>query len=147
MYPDSLNIYQKARDDTGYTQEQAAELLNLSVESIRAYENNKRVPPEPVVLKMCNIYRCKELGYYHLRKNAVLAKEMIPNIAITNLPVAVLHLLKEVTDLVACRDQLIEITCDGKISPQERLPFNQILAELDDVSNAIFALKYSKELE
>ncbi|HBF2990615.1 TPA: helix-turn-helix transcriptional regulator, partial [Clostridioides difficile] len=34
------NIYQKARENTNLTQEKASELLDISVESLRAYEND-----------------------------------------------------------------------------------------------------------
>ena len=50
------NIYQTARECAGYTQENAAGRLGLSVESIRAYEGGKRIPPDHVVLRMIEVY-------------------------------------------------------------------------------------------
>lgn len=38
------NIYQAAREAAGMTQERAAELIGLSVESIRSYETEKKNP-------------------------------------------------------------------------------------------------------
>ena len=40
------NIYQAAREAAGMTQERAAELIGLSVESIRSYETEKRIPAD-----------------------------------------------------------------------------------------------------
>ena len=50
------NIYKTARRGTGYTQETAAELLSVSVESVRAYENGYRVPPDDIVEQMALCY-------------------------------------------------------------------------------------------
>ena len=63
------NIYQKARDISGYTQERAAELLDLSVESIRAYETDKTLPNPRTVMQMVQIYGVQHLSYQHLEKN------------------------------------------------------------------------------
>ena len=45
------NIYQAAREAAGMTQERAAELIGLSVESIRSYETEKRIPADETVIK------------------------------------------------------------------------------------------------
>lgn len=45
------NIYQIARETSGLTQERAAELFNISVESLRAYETDRRIPQDSTVLK------------------------------------------------------------------------------------------------
>lgn len=42
MQNDTRNIYKRARRAAGYTQEAAAEMLNVSVESLRAYETDRR---------------------------------------------------------------------------------------------------------
>lgn len=39
------NIYKTVRLRTGLTQESAAERIGVSVESIRAYESGRRIPP------------------------------------------------------------------------------------------------------
>lgn len=46
----SRSIYQTARNSTDLTQEGAAELLCISVESLRAYERKATVPPADIVL-------------------------------------------------------------------------------------------------
>ena len=50
------NIYQAAREAAGMTQERASELIGLSVESIRNYETEKRIPADETVIKMAEIY-------------------------------------------------------------------------------------------
>lgn len=45
MPEDYSNIYKIARRAAGYTQEAAAEQLNISIESVRAYETYQRTRP------------------------------------------------------------------------------------------------------
>ena len=68
------NIYLTATEAAGITQERAAELIGLSVESIRSYETEKRVPSDETVIKMIEIYNANYLAYQHLKlKTQVLA--------------------------------------------------------------------------
>jgi hypothetical protein len=55
-----------------------------------------------------------------------------------------LKLQKEVTDFIKCKEKMIEITCDGVIDEDEKPEWNQIMKELDDVVEAIMALKFAK---
>lgn len=48
--------YQEARDRAGFTQEQAAELLELSVKSISNYETGVTIPPPHMVYLMQESY-------------------------------------------------------------------------------------------
>ncbi len=57
MSKECRNIYKRARRTAGYTQEAAAEILNISVESLRAYETDRRVPSGDVVLQMMIVRR------------------------------------------------------------------------------------------
>lgn len=45
MLKASRNIYKTVRNRTGLTQEAAAELIGVSVETLRAYECGRRIPP------------------------------------------------------------------------------------------------------
>ncbi len=74
------NIYQKARENTNLTQEKASELLDISVESLRAYENDKRIPPNAIVSKMISIYNNNLLGYEHVRRNTEAGIMFLPEL-------------------------------------------------------------------
>lgn len=145
MSPIYPNIYQTSREATELTQEKAAELLNTSVESLRAYESGRRIPPERIVVSMVELYRDRPLAYRHLKTTMELAADLLPCITITSLPAAVLRLQKELNDFIRCRDRLLDITYDGVIDSGERPEFNTILKELDDIIGAVMALKYAKE--
>lgn len=144
MLQEYRNIYQIARESAGITQEKAAELIDVSVESIRAYETGKRIPPDKIVIKMIEIYDARYLAYQHLKTSAEVGQAYLPDLEFKDLPTAILRLLKEVTDFVNLRDEVIDITCDGVISPEEKPRWDFILNELDQVSTAILALKFAK---
>lgn len=52
------NLYQRARLSAGLTQERAAELLDLSPESLKQYEGGRRIPPDETVARMVEVYSC-----------------------------------------------------------------------------------------
>ncbi|NFO15203.1 helix-turn-helix domain-containing protein [Clostridium botulinum] len=144
MVQEYRNIYQIARESTGLTQERACELLDVSVDSVRAYEGGKRVPPDRVVIKMIEIYNAQYLAYQHLKTSAEVGQKYLPNIEIKELPLAMLRLQKEVSDFIKLKDEMIEITCDGIIDDEEKPRWAKIMKELDDVVEAIMALKFAK---
>jgi len=141
------NIYQVARESAGYTQEKASEIMGISVESLRSYESNKRVPPDKTVIKMIEIYDTRYLAYQHLKTSAEVGKEYMPDVDLTNLPTAILKLQKEVNDFIRCREEIIEITCDGVISEDEQPRWKEIMKELDDIAGAIMSVKFAKTKE
>jgi transcriptional regulator with XRE-family HTH domain len=144
MQDHSRNIYRIPRVKANLTQERAAELLPTSVESVRAYETGQTMPPDDIVCRMVIIYDAPELAYQHLMNKSEAARMCLPNVEIRDLPAAMLRLQKEVTDFIKCRDDLIDITCDGVITPEERPRFDQIVGELDDIVAAIMGLKYAR---
>lgn len=138
------NIYQIARESTGMTQNKASELIDISVESLRLYESGKRVPPDKVVIKMIDIYNAQYLAYQHLKTSAEVGQKYLPDVKITELPIAILRLQKEVKDFIDCEDLLIKIGSDGRVDENEMIDFKHILHELDEVVEAIMALKFYK---
>jgi len=138
------NIYQIARESTGFTQEKASEYLDISVDSLRAYEGDKRTPPDHVVIKMIEVYDTQYLAYQHMRTRDDVGKSFLPNVEIKDLPAAMLRLQKEVNDFIKLRDEMIDITCDGVIDENEKERWGIILKELNDVADAIMALRFAK---
>ena len=60
------NIYQYARERTGFTQEAVAEQLCISIESLRMYETGRRRPSDEMVMLMADIYHDEALIYRHI---------------------------------------------------------------------------------
>jgi len=62
------NVYKMGRKYAGLTQEQAAELLNVSVKSVSDYEGERTKVPEDVVIAMAKVYGHPALVWIHLQE-------------------------------------------------------------------------------
>ena len=80
MPEDYSNIYKIARRAAGYTQESAAEQLDISVDSVRAYETYQRTPPNEIVERMVVCFHAPQLAYQHLHETSGLVSRIIPQL-------------------------------------------------------------------
>ncbi|EGT5231396.1 helix-turn-helix domain-containing protein [Clostridioides difficile] len=139
------NIYQKARENTNLTQEKASELLDISVESLRAYENDKRIPPNTVVAKMVSIYNNNLLGYEHVRRTTEAGVMFLPKLELRSLSNITLKLHKEIKDYLKKEDGFIDVVEDDVIDEDEEDIWNDVMKELEDIFKSILILKLSKK--
>lgn len=144
MQNNGRNIYQIARNYKGITQEKAAELLAVSVESLRAYEADRTIPPNDVARGMIEVYGTQHLAHQHIMHSSEVARQYLPTINVANLHSGLAHLMKELQDYEDCKKDLINIVCDGRISDDERVRWEEIGKELLDVAGAFMALVYAQ---
>ena len=139
-----LNPYQKARKTTCLTQEQAAERLGLSAESLKQYELGKRVPSNAVVWQMVQIYDTSWLALEHLRDTSETLG-VLPEVTVQSLPTAAIQLINRVLDFAdRHRDrQLLRIAEDGVIDEAERPEFDDIVRDLDGIVGAALQVKFT----
>lgn len=129
MPEDCRNIYKRARNKAGYTQEAAAEMLNVSVESLRAYETDRRIPAGDVVLQMMVCYHCDYLPVQHLQETSVLFNSVVPRLEERNVletAVRIYNRLRRFQDDNRL-DRLLAIAEDGVVDDQERPEFEAII--------------------
>lgn len=138
MQRDNRNIYQTARKAAGYTQETAAELLDLSVESIRAYETGVRVPGNDTVERMVEVYNTQHLAYQHLKATNALMSRVVPALEERSLTEAAVRLVNRMNRLIKtdAGSRLLEITEDGLVTDDEQLDVAEIAANLHDLIKA-----------
>lgn len=134
MAVDCQNIYKNARKSAGMTQEKAAQLLNVSVDSLRDYEQSQRPVPSDVASAMCDVYQAPYLAVQHLRRSSELGKRVVPEIQLKDLPEAVLSVLAAVQRFIVKRDAMIEIVADGKIEEDEQAEWNEIIKKSSTAS-------------
>ncbi|HBF8545214.1 HTH_XRE [Clostridioides difficile] len=139
------NIYQLSRENTGITQEKASELLDISVESLRAYENDKRIPNNQIVSKMVSIYNNNLLGYEHVRRTTEAGVMFLPKLEMKSLSSITLKLHKEIKDYLKKEDDFIDIVEDDVIEESEEEVWNDVMQELEDIFKSILILKLSKK--
>ena len=141
MQKEARTIYQAARLVTDLTQEQAAELIHVSVESVRAYERGATIPPSYIVGRMVEAYGTYWLAYQHLKTSDL--GEYLPDISFRDLPTSVLLLQKEMSDTHAISGEMIEITCDGKVDKDEESRWKNVHKELRELIGAAFAVIFA----
>ena len=135
------NLYQRARLSTGMSQERAAELLGLSVESLKQYEGGKTVPKDETVAKMVEAYSCPWLALEHAQATDSLG--VMPEVTPRPLPLASIALRNRLHDATGRLDALLRIAEDGIIDDTERPEFDDIVSELRETMTAIYQVIYS----
>ena len=140
------NLYASCRRRTGMTQEAWAEKLNISVESVKRYETDVRIPPIPVVRKMADLCGDALVGYKYIVKVSQ-ELEVLPDIDSVNLQAATIRLMNRMARFASKpRDrQLLEIGDDGIISADEKPMYDEIMDELSGLVSAFYQLRYCKE--
>lgn len=144
MYLEYPNLYQRARKATRLTQEEAAERIGVSPESMKQYESGRRVPPDSVVAKMVEVYDLPWLALEHSRATDQLG--VLPEVEAKPLPVATIALtnrLRDATDRIV--GGLLRIAEDGMIDEDERPEFDSIVAELRETIAAAYQVIYAAD--
>lgn len=146
MASTGTNLYASCRRRTGMTQEAWAEKLNISVESVKRYETDVRIPPIPVVRKMADLCGDALVGYKYIVKVSQ-ELEVLPDIDSVNLQAATIRLMNRMARFASkARDrQLLEIAEDGIISADEKPLYDEIMDELSGLVSAFYQLRYCKE--
>ena len=135
------NLYQRARLSTGLSQERAAELLGLSVESLKQYEAGRTVPKDETVARMVEVYRLPWLALEHSQATDTLG--VLPEVEPRPLPMASIALRNRLHDATGRLDALLRIAEDGIIDDTERPEFDDIVSELRETMTAIYQVIYS----
>lgn len=135
MEPGCRNIYKTGRRAAGFTQEAAAEHLGICVESVRAYETGRSVPPNDVVERMCVVYNNMSLAYQHLRATNTLVSWVVPQLeqrSVLEVAVRIYNRLNRFQQGHGV-DRLMAIAEDGRIDEEERGEFDAIMADLREI--------------
>ena len=122
-------IYKTCREAAGYTQERAAELLNLSVRQLARFEAGELIPGDDIAYSMVMLYDSQYLAVQHLRSASHLA--------------ATIRLFNSFSRWADKRRdrQLLEIAEDGVIDEEERPMFDEIVRELGGLVKDFYELQ------
>lgn len=141
MHPEYPNLYQRARKATYFTQEEAAERLGLSVESLKQYEGGRRVPSSDTVHRMAALYDLPWLELEHAKATDTLG--VLPDVHIQPLPTASITLANRFRRASDQIYTLLEIAEDGIIDECERPEFDAIVADLRETIAAAYQVIYA----
>lgn len=142
-------IYKICREQAGYTQERAAELLSCSVRQLARYEAGEAQVPDDLAYSMVRLYNSQYLAVEHLRLVSQLAASIIPAVELVTLQTAAMRLYNTVMDFVEAHPdrKLLRIAEDGIITEEERPILDEILGELRNLSKVCFEVQAATEKE
>ena len=138
LYP---NMYQRARKVTLLTQEEAAELLGISTETLKRYEGGRLTPPDEAVARMCSVYGVPWLALEHAKATDRLG--VLPPVEPKPLPMATISLTNRLRDAADRLAALLRIAEDGVIDDTERPEFDDIVEDLRETIAAAYQVIYA----
>ena len=138
LYP---NIYQRGRKTTLLTQEEAAERLGISPETLKRYEGGRLTPPGETVAKMCSVYGVPWLALEHAKATDRLG--VLPEVEPKPLPMATISLTNRLRDAADRLAGLLRIAEDGVIDDTERPEFDDIVEDLRETIAAAYQVIYA----
>lgn len=138
LYP---NIYQRARKVTLLTQEEAAERLGISPETLKRYEGGRLTPPDETVARMCEVYGVSWLALEHAKATDRLG--ILPELEPKPLPMATISLTNRLRDAADRLAGLLRIAEDGVIDDAERPEFDDIVEDLRETIAAAYQVIYA----
>lgn len=138
LYP---NIYQRGRKVTLLTQEEAAERLHISPETLKRYEGGRLTPPDETVARMCEVYGVSWLALEHAKATDRLG--ILPELEPKPLPMATISLTNRLRDAADRLSGLLRIAEDGVIDDAERPEFDDIVQDLRETIAAAYQVIYA----
>ena len=141
MAPQYPNIYQRGRKTTLLTQEEAAERLHISPETLKRYEGGRLTPPDETVARMCEVYGVSWLALEHAKATDRLG--ILPDVEPKPLPMATISLTNRLRAAADRLAGLLRIAEDGVIDDAERPEFDDIVQDLRETIAAAYQVIYA----
>ena len=140
------NIYQKTRENLGFSREKASEVLvSLTPDRIEKIESEKSIPHPDEVLAMAEGYKAPNLCNFYCSRECAIGQQYIPEIKIKDLSQIVLEMLASLNSMNKKKERLIEITAVGEIDGEEIEDFIYIQDELERISITVETLRLWSE--
>ncbi len=134
MNQSNINYYKKCREGADLSQEQAAEMLHVSIRSLSDYENGKTIPSNDIVSDMVEVYHTKLLGLFHLRNSSELGRKFLPSVeSIRSEADIFLKVIFSEDDILSIKEKTKKLLEDGKITLDEQNDFQKIQQQARDV--------------
>lgn len=136
----------EGRLKSGDTQEAFAEALGIDVRTLRRYESGELPTPDEIMRDVAIWLEDPILLYRHFKVKYEIGDEIMPQVEVMPLSLAVVNLLSELAALerhnVASR--LLDLARDDVIDPGEASDYAMIMDKLDGVKRAVELLRYCR---
>lgn len=136
------NRYLQSRESKNISREVASEKTGIGYNRIRDIDTDPYTLPTPEeVVLMASAYNDTMLCNYYCSHDCKIGQKYVPEIKIASLPQISLEMIVSINQLNNMKDRLAEITVDGEISEEELPDFKEIQSKLEELSEAVDALK------
>ena len=144
MAPQYPNLYQRGRKTTLLTQEEAAERLGISPETLKRYEGGRLTPPDETVARMCEVHGVSWLALEHAKATDRLG--ILPDgIETKSLMQSAISLINRLRPVHESMGSLLQIVEDGQVDETEDAQYEQIRAFIAANVAAELELLYATE--
>lgn len=149
MKEQGKTVYKTCREQSGYTQERAAELLNCSVRALARYEAGEVQVPDDIAYGMVRLYSSQFLAVEHLRQVSQVAADVLPRVDDCDMQQAAIRLYNCFMDFMERHPdrQLLRIVEDNRITEEERPVLDEILAELGRITKICTEVRIATKKE
>ena len=139
---ENKNVYQQSREGCGLSREAAAERMAfVSADRIEKIESGKSAPHPDEVLAMEQGYQNPELSNYYCTHECPIGMKYVQKAELKELPQLTVELLSALHAMETERDQLIDISVDGRVNNIERRQFDVILQKLAALDRSIRGMR------
>ena len=144
MPENGTNIYQKARKEAHLTQEQAAELLYVSVKTVKAWERGQRIPDNETAGRMAEVYGAPWLALAHALAVAEPLGVLPDGICLKDLAQAVLGYADAIWAEADRLRLLMRIAADNVVDDHERGEFRELCTGIRRTIAAGYQVLYAQ---
>ncbi len=134
------NIYKTSRIHAGFTQEDAAYRLNLSVSALQKFERGERSPHEQIILRMIAEYDDPTLAMKYLTEENKVGQAVLNRVNFRDAPMSFLTLQKELSDVLEQYKRMTAILADGQISDDEKEDAERFKKNIEEAISACMAM-------
>lgn len=136
------------RERAGYTQEEAACELCLSVHTLSNYESyslevRKHLPPEETVLKMAELYQSDYMKILFLNETNLIFRSIFSNVELLDLPTAFIKFQSETEEVHELENKMRKVILDNRIDDHELEVSGLFLKELMESAMSSLSLAFS----
>lgn len=137
-----MNPYQTCRIASGFTQEQATELLAVSIRTLSNYENDHAPVPEDVVKKMIEVYNSPSLAWQHFKHTSILGEYLTDVAPPQSYSDMVFQLILAQNDLEPAVHQIMEILRYGCVDSEQQEGYETALEQIKGVNAKLLSVLF-----
>ena len=144
----AANPIQMARNMRHKTQEELAELMYVSTDTVQAWERGTRIPDPKTLDTLSDKLDCPWLSLIYLRDRSASMARILPDFTVGRpLPEAAAAYISSVMDLVDIRfdRRLLRMMADGRIDELEAQDYAEIMEASTCMIKAYFDLLFAAE--